>query len=62
MPKKNLNQNAKYVQKFVDSVEPDFFFSKKPLNRFDFIKNNNNHDKLNKIENLKKLEKKNKFN
>ena len=58
MPKKNLNQNAKYVQKFVDSVEPDFFFSKKPLNRFDFIKNNNNHDKLNKIENLKKLEKK----
>ena len=34
MIKKTLNQNAKYVQKLIDSIEPDFIYNNKPLNRF----------------------------
>ena len=31
MTKKVLNQNAKYVQKLADIIEPDFVFSKRLL-------------------------------
>ena len=37
MAKKTLNQNAKYVQDLIDSVEPDYIFSSKPLNRLKFL-------------------------
>ena len=37
MIKRNLNQNAKYSQKLLDIVEPDFIFNDKPINR---LKNN----------------------
>ena len=40
MTKKALNQNAKYVQGLVDTIEPDFIFSDKPINRFKIIENN----------------------
>ena len=52
MTKKPLNQNAKYVQKLIDTIEPDFFFNDKPLNRFKIIKNNNNSVDQNKNERL----------
>ena len=42
MTKRTLNQNAKYVQKLIDTIEPDFYFGIKPLNRFKIIKNNQN--------------------
>ncbi len=42
MTKRTLNQNAKYVQKLIDTIEPDFSFGIKPLNRFKIIKNNQN--------------------
>ncbi len=42
MTKRTLNQNAKYVQKLIDTIEPDFSFAIKPLNRFKIIKNNQN--------------------
>ncbi len=54
MTKKTFNQNAKYVQKFINTIEPDFIFSNKPLNRFKVIDNNNIN---NKIDQLKELEK-----
>jgi DNA polymerase len=38
MTKKTLNQNAKYVQELIDTIEPDFIFSNKPINRFKVIK------------------------
>ncbi len=43
-----------YKKELINSIEPNFTFSKKPLNRFKFdeIKNDN---KINKINNLKKL-------
>ena len=38
MSKKSLNQNSKYIQKFIDIIEPDFVFNDKPINRFDVDK------------------------
>jgi DNA polymerase len=38
MTKKTLNQNGKYVQELINTIEPDFIFSKKPINRFKIIK------------------------
>jgi DNA polymerase len=60
MTKKTLNQNAKFVQKLEDTIEPDFVFGNKPLNRFKII--NKNEDNLiqnkNKTEKLLELKKK----
>ena len=55
MTKKVLNQNGKYVQELIDIIEPDFIFSKKPINRFNKIKNINIDIKKNKNEQLLKL-------
>ena len=41
MTKKDLNQNAKFEQELINTFEPDFIFSGKPLNRFNCTKNNN---------------------
>ena len=57
MAKKTLNQNAKYVQDLIDSVEPDYIFSSKPLNRFKVFDRNDN-DKNNKREKLSNLKEK----
>ena len=38
MTKKTLNQNAKYAQELIDTIEPDFVFSNKPINRFNDYK------------------------
>ena len=40
MTKKVLNQNGKYAQKLIETIEPDFSFSNKPINRFKIFKNN----------------------
>ena len=55
MAKKTLNQNAKYVQDLIDSVEPDYIFSSKPLNRFKVFdgNDNNQNNKRGKLSNLK---------
>ena len=57
MTKKNLNQNGKYSQDLIDSIEPDFLFSNNPINRFKVIKDRNNELK-NKDEHLSKLKRK----
>ena len=56
MTKNVLNQNAKYVQDLIDTIEPDFIFNNRPVNRLNVIKDvndNNNQDKLEKLSNLK---------
>ena len=55
MTKKSLNQNDKYVQELINSIEPDFIFSNKPINRFNVIEKNNNIENLNKTELLSDL-------
>ena len=47
-----------YKEELINSIEPNFIFSKKPINRFEIeqIKNNNkNLNKINQINELKKL-------
>ena len=58
MSKKNLNQNAKYTQKFIDIIEPNFIFSQKPINRFKTVQKNKNKSSNNKIDELSKLREK----
>ena len=57
MTKKALNQNGKYVQELIDTIESDFVFSNKPINRFKVVENENNFEQQNKTELLSKLKK-----
>ena len=53
MTKKTLNQNDKYVQKFIEMVEPDYIFNGKPVNRLKFQKSNVNQNKFEQLSELK---------
>ena len=54
MTKKTLNQNAKYVHELITTIEPDFNFSNKPINRLRIIEtyNDNNSDKSRLLKDL----------
>ena len=57
MTKRYLNQNDKYVNDLINSIEPDFIFSAKPINRFktENIEGKNfEKNKLDQIADLKK--------
>ena len=45
MSKKDLNQNAKYTQKIINSLEYEFSFNDQPINRFEINTRNYNSDK-----------------
>ena len=55
MTKKTLNQNAKYVQELIDSIEPDFIFANKSINRFKIVEDDKDNIKQNKSKQLLKL-------
>ncbi len=57
MTKKSLDQNMSYKEELLNSIEPNFIFSKKPLNRFKTKKNNNDNDNLNKKDQINQLKK-----
>ena len=46
-----------YNEKLIDLIEPDFIFSKKPINRFKITQKNTKKDNLNKIEQINELKK-----
>ena len=58
MTKKYLNQNDKYVNDLINSIEPDFFFASKPINRFKTVEIEDENFKKNKYEQLSNLKKK----
>ena len=58
MTKKILNQNAKFVQTLIDTIEPNFSFSNEPINRLKRIKNNDSNNNNNKIKKLSDLKEK----
>ena len=58
MTKKILNQNAKFVQTLIDTIEPNFSFSSEPINRLKTIKNNDSNNNNNKIKKLSDLKEK----
>ena len=57
MTKKALNQNGKYVQQLKDTIEPNFIFSNKPLNRFEVVEKDLDISDSNKSSQLTKLKK-----
>ena len=57
MTKKYLNQNDKYVNNLINSIEPDFIFTSKPINRFKTAEIEDKNFKKNKFEQLANLKK-----
>ena len=58
MTKKSFNQNMSYKEELINSIEPNFTFSKNPLNRLKLEKKkiiNRKFNKLEQINNLKKI-------
>ena len=52
-----INQKGKFDEQLIDTIEPNFVFKNKPINRFNIIENNNDNDQTNKAELLEKLKK-----
>ena len=57
MIKKVINQKGKLDEQLIDTIEPNFVFKNKPINRFNINENNNDNDQTNKAELLEKLKK-----
>ena len=57
MIKKLINQKGKLDEQLIDTIEPNFVFNNKPINRFNIIEKSNNNDQTNKVELLEKLKK-----
>src|SRR6056300_1125932 len=56
MTKKSLDQDMSYREELLNSIEPNFIFSKKPINRFKIQKTNSNSiQNCNLKDNSKKL-------
>ena len=52
-----INQKGKFDEQLIDTIEPNFVFKNKPINRFNIIENSNDNDQTNKAELLEKLKK-----
>ena len=57
MIKKVINQKGKLDEQLIDTIEPNFIFKNKPINRFNIIENSNDNYQTNKAELLEKLKK-----
>ena len=60
MTKKVINQKGKFDEELINTIEPNFIFNDKPINRFNIVDNSNNLSQTNKTSLLKEL--KNKIN
>jgi len=58
MTKKLLNQNAKYDQEFINTIESSFIFDNNPINRLKIFENNNSNIEKDKKDRLLTLRKK----
>ena len=52
-----INQKGKFDEQLIDTIEPNFVFKNKPINRFNIIENSNDNDQSNKADLLEKLKK-----
>ena len=57
MTKKVINQKSKFDEKLINTIEPNFIFKDKPINRFNIIENSNDSNQTNKTELLEELKK-----
>ena len=58
MTKKVINQKDKFDEELINTIEPNFVFKNKPINRFNIIEKNNGHNQVEKSELLEELKKK----
>ena len=58
MTKRALNQNAKFVREFTNTIEPDFVFNNKHIDRFKDIENSEHIKKRIKLIKYQNLEEK----
>ena len=57
MTKKMINQKGKFDEQLINTIEPNFVFEDKPINRFNIVENINDYDQPNKVELLEELKK-----
>jgi len=57
MTKKMINQKGKFDEQLINTIEPNFVFKDKPINRFNIVENSNDYDQTNKVELLEELKK-----
>ena len=55
MTKKVINQKGKFDEELINTIEPNFIFNNKPINRFNIIENSNDHNQADKAGLLKGL-------
>ena len=58
MTKKVINQKGKFDEELINTIEPNFVFKNKPIDRFNIVDENNNHSQADKSELLEELKKK----
>ena len=52
-----INQKGKFDDELINTIEPNFIFKDKPINRFNTVENSNDYDQTNKVELLEELKK-----
>ena len=57
MTKKVINQKGIFDEELINTIEPNFIFNDKPINRLNTIKSNNDHDNFDKSNLLNELKK-----
>ena len=57
MTKKVINQKSKFEEELINTIEPNFVFKDKPINRFNIIGNSDDINHADKVELLQGLEK-----
>ena len=55
MTKKVINQKGKFDEELINTIEPNFIFKDKPINRFNIVENTHDNNQTNKLELLEKL-------
>ena len=58
MTKKVINQKSKFDDELINTIEPNFVFKNKPINRFNIIDENNSHQQVDKFQSIQELKKK----
>ena len=55
MTKKVINQKGKFDEELINTIEPNFIFKDKPINRFNIVENSHDNNQTNKSGLLEKL-------
>ena len=58
MTKNVINQKGKLDEELIDTIEPNFIFQNKPINRFNIVENSIDDNQVDKTEQLNELKRK----